>query len=114
VNSFLWKYVDMSITKTEWIHLTHKHIHDQQWVSFLKRFEHIFTEDGDLYNYSFVLSNIEHSFFVSFMVFYTTNIQRCLKDIEYCTISTIGELIEFVDTDDEKFTLLLISLYYYF
>ena len=113
VNTYLWKYVDMSITKRELLHLSNNHLHDQTWVSFLKKFEHVFNDESDIHNYSFIFSNIEDSFFVSFMVFYTTNIQRCIKDIEYCTIKTIDELMNFVDTD-EKFKLLLIRLYYYF
>ncbi len=114
VNNYLWKYVDMTITKKEWTHLTTKHVHSTEWISFLSKFKHVFNEDADMFNYSFVLSNIEKKYFESFMVFYTTNIQRCLKKIEHCSIKTMDELVAFVEADDEKFKLLLISLYYYF
>jgi hypothetical protein len=114
VNNYLWKYVDMTITKKEWLHLTNKQVHEPIWIDFFFKFKHIFKDETDIYNYSFVLSNIEETVLKNFIMFYNTNIHRCLKNNHYIKISTIDDLLSFIDNDEDRFKLLLISLYYYF
>nr|QOI90432.1 hypothetical protein HWQ62_00296 [Pyramimonas orientalis virus] len=117
VNGFLWKYVDMSITKKEWSLLKKTQINNPEWTPLFSNFKHIFNDEQSMFNYMFVLSNIDNTYFHGFMIFFITNIQRQLINtppIPFQKIRTIDELTAFIDDDEEKFKMLLISLYYYF
>jgi hypothetical protein len=115
VNNYLWKYVDMTITKAERVYLTKKQVHEPLWIDFLLKFKHVFKDESDIYNFSFVLSNIDEDIFKNFIVFYNTNVLRSSNtDIEFFKMTSIEDMISFIGENDENFKLLLISLYYYF
>jgi len=78
------------------------------------RFRNVLTNDLDVQNYVFVMSQIKDNIFVSFMTFYITYYQRCLNSSEKVKINNIKELSNFICYDEEKFKFLLISLYFYF
>lgn len=116
---FLWKYVDMTINKAEFNFLKHRTPHNRDFEALFNKFAHVFCDPSDMHNYLFVVSIIEPFLLKSFMTFYSTNVQRFeeLKgdnNIYHHCIGSVIELIEFIGTDDDKFKLLLISLYYYF
>lgn len=114
---FLWKYVDMTINKAEFNFLKRRIPHNHDFETLFNKFAHVFYDPSDMHNYLFVVSIIEPFLLKSFMTFYSTNVQRFDElegDNSYQCLGSVIELIEFIGTDDDKFKLLLISLYYYF
>jgi hypothetical protein len=115
---FLWKYVDMTINKAEFNFLKHRTPHNRDFETLFNRFAHVFCDPSDIHNYLFVVSIIEPFLLKSFITFYSTNVQRFgelkTQNDNYRSLGSVTELIEFIGTDDDKFKLLLISLYYYF
>lgn len=111
---FLWKYVDITINKAEYTFLKNNTRYNTDFENLFNKFRHVFSESTDLYNYLFVVSIIEPFLFKSFLVFYSTNIQRFYNNIHYKKLASTEELIAYIGCDENKFKLLLISLYYYF
>lgn len=120
---FLWKYVDITINKAEFNFLKHRTPNNRDFETLFNRFADVFCDPSDMHNYLFVVSIIEPFLLKSFLTFYSTNVQRfdALKAEEEegelktkLLLGSVVELIEFIGTDDDKFKLLLISLYYYF
>lgn len=111
---YLWKYVDISINKKDMVQLRNIIIVSEDLKELFNRFRNVLTNDLDVQNYVFVMSQIKDNIFVSFMTFYITYYQRCLNSSDKVKINNIKELSDFICYDEEKFKFLLISLYYYF
>lgn len=113
VKSYLWKYVDITINRTEIEMLRTKYTPNLIIESLFERFKDIFHDEIDVENYVFIISITERFHWNNFMIFYITFAKKFgLSENE--KITTIGELDKYIDTDEHKFKLLLICLYYYF
>lgn len=113
MKSFLWKYVDLTINKTEMELLRTKYTPNTVIESMFERFENIFFDKMDVDNYVFIISIIEPWFWNNFVIFYITYARK-LELLNNEKINTIDDLDKYIDTNEQKFKLLLICLYYYF
>ena len=116
VKSFLWKYVDITINKSEIELLKSKVISNTVLLNMFHRFKNIFYDKSDIENIIFIISIIEPCYWNNFIIFYMTYVRKfeVENDEEIKTIITIEDLDNFINTDEKKFKLLLICLYYYF
>jgi len=113
VKNFLWKYVDITINKTEIELLRTKYTRNAVVERLFDRFKNIFYDKMDLENYVFIISITESCHWNNFIIFYITFARKFnLFDNE--KINTLEDLDKYIDTDERKFKLLLICLYYYF
>lgn len=113
VKNFLWKYVDITINKTEIDMLRTKYTPNTVIQSLFNRFNNIFYDKMDVDNYVFIISIIDECHWKNFIIFYIT-FARKFELLENEKIKTIEDLDKYIDTDEQKFKLLLICLYYYF
>lgn len=113
VKSFLWKYVDITINKTEMEMLRTKFTPNTVIENLFDRFKNIFHDKMDVENYVFIISIIEAGHWNNFIIFYIT-FARKFGLLENEKINTIEDLDKYIDTDEHRFKLLLICLYYYF
>jgi hypothetical protein len=111
---YLWKYVDVTINKAEFCFLKNNTRYNTQFEELFKTFCQVFTDISDMYNYLFVISIVEPVLLKSFLIFYSTNIQRIYNNVNFKKIETIDGLVDYIREDEHKFKVLLISLYYYF
>lgn len=120
VKNYMWKYVDITINKEELKILKKQKDYNPLIYSLFSKYQDIFVSEMDMENYLFIMSIIEDSLMNKFLIFTNTNIKRFYSnqigkelELESKPILTLNNLDKFIDNDD-KFKLLLISLYYYF
>jgi hypothetical protein len=119
VKNYMWKYVDITINKEELKILKKQKEYNPSIHSLFSRYRDIFVSEMDMENYLFVMSIIENSLMNKFLIFTETNIKRFYFTQDSTqmgkeeSILTLDDLDRLIDNED-KFKLLLISLYYYF
>lgn len=116
MKNYLWKYIDITINRTEVQQLKTNINYDQYIMDMFNRFKHIFMEQTDIENYVFIMSIIEPCYFDNFVIFYVAFVKKfgLADDDTLKRISTLNDLNNFVDNDEKKFKLMLLCLYYYF
>ena len=113
MKSFLWKYIDITINKTEMELLQTKYTQNLVIRNMFDRFKDIFYDKNDIENYVLIISIIEPCYWYNFMIFYTTYAIK-FEMFEDDKINTVEDLDKYIDMNERKFKLLLICLYYYF
>lgn len=113
LQSFLWKYVDMHINIYELQVIKNIIRIDEDWKILLDSFSHLFGNEIDKNNTLFVLSQFDNSTFVKFMKFYKVQVKKYF-DVSLSNISHHEDLKTFIDTNEDRFKLLMICLYFYF
>jgi hypothetical protein len=113
MKSFLWKYIDITINKSEMELLRTKYTQNLVIKSMFERFKDIFYDEIDIDNFVFIISIIEPCYWDNFMIFYITCAIKFEMTEKY-KINTVEDLDKYIDTNERKFKLLLICLYYYF
>ena len=112
---FLWKYIDFTINEQDIQVLKSNIVPNKKWFDVLIRFKNNYAlNDNDLHNYAIVLSQMNDNVFKLFMIFYMINVCKYVKNSEKNTITSIEELGKYLNEDEKRFEILLISLYYYF